>query len=642
MTTKPTNPESFTFRAEIKELLGILAHSLYTEREIFLRELISNSSDALNRVQYLKLSGEEVVDPDAELAVHVYCDPAERTLMVKDTGVGMTHAELVENLGTIAHSGARSFLASLAEGKGPSEIIGQFGVGFYSVFMVADEVRVTSRSYQPDGGAWTWISRGEDHYEVVPSDRSERGTTVWLKLKEDAAEFAEARRVEGIIHRHSDFVGYPIFLDGRVVNRQTALWRQSPAEVTEDVYNAFYRELSLDAEAPLARIHLTTDVPVQLYALLFVPADAQQQAFARREDFGLHLYVRKVLIQAHSKELLPPYLRFVEGVVDSEDLPLNVSRELVQSSQVVQRIRGVLGKKVLDRLGELAENDPARYDRFWEQFGPYLKEGVLTEPSARDKLLPLLRFRSSGVGADDWTTLADYVSRLPEGQSDIYYVVADDVTSAAASPHLEAFRARGLEVLYLVDTLDGLMMPGLAEFDGKALRNVDDPSIELPETAASAETTAAAAVAGADLDALVARFRAVLAEQASDVRPTDRLTDSPIRLVAPDDSWDHEMDRFRRVMERDWAVPPRVVELNPHHPVIRDLARLVAAGERADTVDAAITQLYENALLLEGLHPNPGHMVGRIQALIAAAVAVDRPPATPPKRRKKPGAEAAE
>ncbi len=621
MTAQP--PQSFTFRAEIRQLLDILAHSLYADREVFLRELISNASDALNRSQHLRLTGADMAEPDLDPAIRINGDTAEGTVMVRDTGVGMTHDEMVESLGTIAYSGARAFLDTLAEGGGGTDIIGQFGVGFYSVFMVAEEVRVTSRSYLPGSEAWTWISRGEDAFELVPAERSERGTTVWIKLKEDAQEFGRPDRLEGIVHRHSDFVSYPIYLDDKVVNRQTALWRQPTSEVTDDVYNAFYRELTLDPDPPLARIHMQTDVPVQLHALLFVPADAQRQAMSPRQDFGLMLYVRKILIQAYAKDLLPHYLRFVEGVVDSEDLPLNVSRESLQASPVIQRIRSVLARKVLDTLKNMAEDEPDRYEAFWRQLGPFLKEGMITESGAQEKLTPLLRFHSSHTGEAGLTPLADYVERMSSGQSDIYYVLAQDLPSATASPHLDPLRARGLEVLYLVDPLDSFLTGVLVEFDGHPLRNIDDANLSLP-TIDEAEAPAPISEEYADegqLEVLIGRFRTVLGERAVDVRGTDRLTDSPLRLVAPAEAWDHEMDRVRRLMDRDWQVPPRVVELNPRHPMIRDLTRLVAAGERAEVVDEAILQLYENGLLLEGLHPNPAQMVGRIQSLIAQAVA---------------------
>lgn len=625
MGAKKVSSKPVPFRAEIGQLLQILAHSLYTDREIFLRELISNSSDALSRVQYLMLSEADVLDPAAELAVQVFADPAEGTLIVRDTGIGMTRDELVTNLGTIAHSGARAFLDALSEGQAAADIIGQFGVGFYSVFMVADEVRVTTRSARPDESAWTWICRGQDSYELVPAEREERGTTVWLKLKEDAAEYADPQRVAAIIQRHSDFVAFPILLDGRVINRQAALWRRNPAEVSQDVADAFYRELTHDSAAPFTHIHLHTDVPVQLYALLYIPAAGRDPLLRANADFGLQLYVRKVLIEAHNKDLLPHFLRFVEGVVDTEDLPLNLSRETVQATAVLQRIRTVLTRKVLDSLNTLAAKEPARYAAFWQVYGPYLKEGVITDAAAREKLLGLLRFHSSQAGPAEGpalSSLAEYCQRLPSGQSDIYFVVAPDLASAATSPHGDAFRARGLELLYLVDPLDAMLAPAIGEFEGHLLRNVDDPSLALPDIAAlESVPEGEPAVADEELAALEDRFRTVLAERVTEVRATDRLVDSPLRLVAPAGAVDADLDRVRRLMDPDWQLAPRVLELNPQHPIIRDLARLVAAGEGEGIVATAIEQLYDNALLQEGLHPNPALMVGRVQALIGAAVA---------------------
>jgi molecular chaperone HtpG len=623
MCAKKVTPKPVPFRAEIGQLLQILAHSLYTDREIFLRELISNASDALSRVQYLMLSEADILDPSAELAIQVFADPAAGTLIVRDTGIGMTRDELVTNLGTIAHSGARAFLDALSEGQAAADIIGQFGVGFYSVFMVAEEVRVTSRSADAEETAWTWICRGQDSYELVPAEREERGTTVWLKLKTDAAEYADPQRVAAIIQRHSDFVAYPIQLDGRVINRQAALWRRSPADVADDVADAFYRELTHDTEPPFTRVHLHTDVPVQLYALLFIPVNLRDRMLRPNADFGLQLYVRKVLIEAHNKDLLPHFLRFVEGVVDTEDLPLNLSRESVQATAVLQRIRAVLTRKVLDTLSSLSTKEPERYAEFWQAYGPFLKEGVITDAAAREKLLGLLRFASSNAAEMDGTgltSLADYCQRLPEGQSDIYFVVAPDLASAATSPHGEAFRARGVELLYLVDPLDAMLAPAVGEFEGHLLRNVDDPSLALPELGTPV-TEAEPAVPDEELAALEERVRTVLAERITDVRATDRLVDSPLRLVAASGAADADLDRVRRLMDPDWQLSPRVVELNPQHAIVRDLARLVAAGEREGMVAAAIEQLYDNALLQEGLQPNPAQMVGRVQALIGAAVA---------------------
>lgn len=619
--TTPTSPEPIAFRAEIRQLLNILIHSLYTDREIFLRELISNASDALNRLQFEMLTNRDVLNPEAELAIRITADHDAHTLTIRDTGLGMTREELIENLGTIAHSGAADFLKSLQEGKKVNDIIGQFGVGFYSVFMVADEVRVTSRSYRPDATAWTWVASGGDNYSLEPADQAERGTTIQITLKEDAHEFAETWRLEQIVHKHSDFVAFPIYVGDKAeaINRQTALWRQSAAEITDEAADAFYKQLTLDFEKPLVRAHLNTDAPVQIYALLFVPAKAERGMFSLRKDHGLKLYARKILIQEYSKDLLPNFLRFMEGVVDSEDLPLNVSRETVQANRLMERIKSVLTRKVLDTLKDLAATDADKYRAFWKEYGPFIKEGMATDAGSRDRLQPLLRFHSSRTTGDDLAALADYTGRMAPEQRTIYYILGSDVKSVSRSPHLDYFRQENIEVLYLVDPLDSFMLSGLQTYEGFPLKNVDDPSLELPEKKDKDKDAAKAETPQAEFEALVARFKSKLGERITEARASERLVDSPIRLVSPDASKDHEMDRVRRMLEKDFTIPKKVVEINRSHPLIRNLAALTLQAQNELTVDDCIEQLYENGLLLEGLHPNPADMVGRIQTLMEAA-----------------------
>jgi molecular chaperone HtpG len=620
MTTAPA-PEAVPFRAEIRQLLSILVHSLYTDREIFLRELISNASDALNRLQFEMLTNRDVRDPDAELAIRVTGDPQERTLTITDTGIGMTRDELIENLGTIAHSGAAAFLQSLVEGQKVSDLIGQFGVGFYSVFMVAEEVRVTSRSYRPDAAAWTWTATGGESYTLEPADKGERGTTIRLRLKEDAQEFAEAQRLKDIIHKHSDFVSFPIYVGeaAQAVNRQTPLWRQPASEITDEAANDFYKQFTLDFEKPLARIHLHTDAPVQIYALLFVPAKAERGLFNLRKDYGLKLYSRKILIQDYCKDLLPKYLRFVEGVVESEDLPLNISREAVQSNKVMERLRGAVTHKVIDSLKDLAARDAEHYTAFWKVYAPYLKEGLATDFDARERLKPLLRFHSSRAADGGVISLAEYVGRMKPEQRAIYYLLGEDLKSVAHSPHLDYFRTEGIEVLYLVDPLDSFMLAGLQTYEGFPLKNVDDAGLDLPESKETKKEDADALPSG-EFDALAARFKAQLGERITEVRASDRLVGSPVRLVSPEDAKGQEMERVRRLLEKDYAIPKKILEVNRRHPLIKNLAALIVANEAESTVNDCIQQLYENGLLLEGLHPNPAEMVGRIQALMEAAV----------------------
>ncbi len=611
-----TSGEKLEFKAEVQQLLHILAHSLYTEREIFLRELLSNASDALNRLQFEMLTNAEVRDSDTALAIHIDFNEDAKTLTISDTGIGMTREELIENLGTIAHSGALAFLKNLEAGQRPSDIIGQFGVGFYAVFMVADEVRVTSRSYRPDAEVWTWISRGESSYTLTPGEREQRGTTVEIQLKEDATEFASAWRLEQIIKRHSDYIAFPIQVRDKVANRQTALWRQSPTEVQDEDYNDFYRQITLDFEPPLLHRHIVTDAPVSLRSVLYVPRTRERGMFRMRTDEGLRLYSRKVLILERTKDLLPEYFRFVEGVVDSEDLPLNISRESVQSNRTMGHIRKALTGRVVKALKDLADEKPEDYRIFWEQFGPYLKEGVATDFSGREDLLPLLRFHSSRSG-DGLISLAEYVARMGEDQPAIYYILSEALTSAAHSPHLDYFKGRDLEVLYLVDPLDGFMMQALREFEGKPLQNVDDAGLDLP--AAATEEPAEAADDGDAFAALTARFKDILGERVTEVRASKVLTDSPARLVSPEGTPDRDMQRVRRMLEQDYQVAPKILELNRNHRLVLNLVGLLERAPEDPRLELAIEQVFANLLLLEGLHPNPAEMAPRLQALLEAA-----------------------
>ncbi|MBN1661648.1 MAG: molecular chaperone HtpG [Anaerolineae bacterium] len=618
--TQDTNTQSFEFKAEIQQLLNILVHSLYTEREIFLRELISNAADALNRIQFIMLTDREVLDPDAELAVHVSVDEEKRTLTISDRGVGMTRDEVVQDLGTIAHSGAAAFVRQLEEQARPDvEMIGQFGVGFYSVFMVADRVRVVSRSYRPGAEAVEWVSEGSAEYRVGPAEKETRGTRIEVHLKEDAAEFAQMWRLEQAIKKHSNFVAFPIYLEGRdePVNRRTPLWRKSPQEVTGEQYVEFYRQMTLDFEEPLLHTHLVTDAPVSVRSIVYVPAKRDRGLLDLRGEHGLRLYIRNVLIQEHNRDLLPNYLRFVEGVVESEDLPLNISRETVQSSPAGRRVQRALTRKLLRELETTAADAPDRYVQFWREFGPFLKEGAVTDPATKNDLLPLLRFHSSRSG-EGLTSLAEYVERMGEGQDKIYYVLGEDLRSVARSPHLDYFFAHDVEVLYLVDPIDSFVMVSLHEYEGKPLRNVDDAELELPQAEAEA-AEGTLAVPEVEFNRLVSRCVQVLGDRVIEVRESKVLRDSPVRLVSPDDTPGREMSRVARLLGQEFEVPKRILEVNRRHPIVANLAHLVTDNPQAPAIDPTIELLYENQLLLEGLHPNPAEMIPRIQQLMEAA-----------------------
>ncbi len=645
MVTPPT-AEKHTFQAEIKRLLDILVHSLYTDRDIFLRELISNSSDALSKLQFQRLTDDNIRDADAELFIELHTDPDAKQIRIVDSGLGMTHDELIQNLGVIAQSGAASFVERMkdAENASAADLIGQFGVGFYSVFMVAERVEVTSLSYQPDAEAYTWISAGEDTYELVPAEKTTRGTEILVQLREDAAEYTNAWKLRQIIKEHSDYISFPIYIiDGakqddeseeeedqaptrEAINQQTAIWRRSPDEIEQDEYTAYFRQLTLDFDDPILTIHARGDAPIQYYALLYIPAKAEQNMLSPRKQPGLKLYTRKVLIQDYNTDLLPDYLHFVQGVVDSEDLPLNVSRESIQANPMLAKLKQVVTRKILTELKKLANNEPERYAGIWREYGAFLKHGLVSEFSDRERLLPLLRFHSS-TSPDALTTLADYVERMESvhSQEAIYYLAADNVAAAARSPHLEPFRARGIEVLYMTDNVDGFLVNALGEYEGHKLVSADSATLDLENVGELSEDEQPDPqdddVQVDALDQLLVRARNTLGEVVESVRLSKVMTSaSPVRLVAPEGAIDRHTQRVYQMLERDFETPARILEINPRHPIIRNLARRLQHGLADDAmVDNSLHLLYNNALLADGIHPNPAEMALQIQQMMALA-----------------------
>jgi molecular chaperone HtpG len=637
--------ETFNFQAEIKQVLHTLIHSLYSEREIFLRELISNRSDALNRMQFELLTNRDVVDPDAELAIWITPDEAANTLTITDTGIGMSRAELISNLGTISRSGIKAFMEQVkaSNNQVASDLIGQFGVGFYSIFMVAEQVEVISQSYLAESTPHHWLSSGDETFEVEAIDHAPRGTSVILHLKEEAKEFLKPYRLREIIKKHSNYIAFPIYLVDlnapektededeekarpKPINDQQALWRRRPTEVEEKEYHDFYRALTLDFEEPLLYSHITAEGSLQYYGVLYVPTSPERNMFSLRKEPGLKLYARKVLIQEYCTDLLPEYLQFVQGVVDSEDLPLNVSRETVQANRIMVNLKDSLTKRILRDIKRLAESeDTEKYTRFWEAFGPFIKHGIIADMENKGRLTELLRFRSTH-SQGELTSLKAYVERMKsvEGQAAIYYVVADSEAVAALSPHLEPFRARNVEVLYFADTVDSFLINALHEYDGYKLLNVDDEDLDLsaiPPNTTEEETDTPPALVEEMLDTLIERFKAVLGERVADVRISKVLTSgkNPARLVSPEGTLDRHTQRVYKMLNREYEVPQKILELNPHHTLTHNLSNLLQNDADNPLVSLSIEQIYENALLLDGLHPNPADMVARIQSLLEAA-----------------------
>ena len=605
------------FKAETKQLLDILIHSLYTEQEIFLRELISNASDALARLDFIMLTNRDVLDPEVPPEIRIRTEKDQNLLVIEDTGDGMTREELRDNLGTIARSGARAFVEAAKQSEGNlTDIIGQFGVGFYSAFMVAESIRVVSRSYQKDSEAAAWVAKGEDSFLLEDADRERRGTEVRITLKEDAKEFLEEARLKQVIKRHSDFIQYPIYIgdEKEPVNHQTALWRQNAREVEEDAYQEFYKQLTLDFTDPLTYEHMVVDAPAQMYALLFVPKDPKNLVFSPRKEPGLKLYARKVLIQEFCTDLLPQYLGFIDGVVDSEDLPLNVSRESVQSNRVMALLARLVTNKAIDMLKDLGTESPEDYAEFWKVYGQYLKEGVAVEQDKPEKLFPLLRFRTT-KNMTGWSSLDDYIENAASDQEEVYYFLGDDPSAVKYSPHMEGFRKKDIEVLVLTDPVDSFMLMQLESVKDHKLVNI--ANADLPEEE-SVETKEEEPVLDEDaISTLSERFKKLLGDRVSEVRTTNRLTDSPARLVDPAGAPEQSLQRVYQMMDKNFELPKKVLELNPRHRIIQQLAKLPEGDPK---FGLAAEQIFENTLLIEGLHPDPVSMVGRIQDLIAEAL----------------------
>ncbi len=620
MSETQSQPNAHPFQAEVQQLLNLVIHSLYSHKEIFLRELVSNASDALDKLRFRAITEPALLEGAPELEIRLRADKEKGTLTFEDTGIGMTREELMKNLGTIAHSGSREFLEQAAkQGQKDVNLIGQFGVGFYSAYLVADRVEVVSRAAGATA-AHRWVSDAKGTFVVEPAERAQRGTSVTLHLKEDQKEFLDGWRLRELVTRYSDYVSHPIKLEveaGKLetINRASALWQRPKGEISEEQAAEFYKHLSHDFEPPAAWTHFKAEGSQQFVGLLFVPKVAPFDLHTR-DSRGVRLYVKRVMVMERCEELLPQWLRFVRGVVDSEDLPLNVSRELLQDSAVVRGIKKQVVKKVLDLLEKTAREKPAEYAELWKSFGVVLKEGLALEAEYKDKLAPLLRYESSKD--QGLTSLAEYVSRMPEGQKAIYYAYGESRAALAGSPHLESLKKRGFEVLYLTDPVDEWAVKGLGEHDGKPLVSAMQADLGLEETE---DQKKARQEQGTRLKPLTDRFAEVLKEKVREVRLSDRLTDSPVCLVVPEGGTHAYMEQLLK--ERGKALPrqKRILELNPEHPLIQRLSALQEKDPSAANVGEWIELLYDQALLTEGSRPEDPNLLARRMTALLTEVA---------------------
>ncbi len=615
------NRETLGFQTEVKKLLDLMIHSLYSNKEIFLRELISNASDAADKLRFLALQDPNLYEDEPDLRIRVEFDREQRTISVTDNGIGMSREEVIDHLGTIAKSGTSQFLASLTGDQvRDSSLIGQFGVGFYSTFIVASKVEVTTRrAGTARAQGVRWISTGESDYSVETVDRPRRGTRVTLHLREGEDDFLDGWRLRAIVHKYSDHISLPIVMNSEdtekkgdeTVNRATALWTRPRKEISGAEYQEFYKHVAHDAEDALAYSHNRVEGKVEYTSLLFIPARAPFDLWDRERRRGVKLYVRRIFIMDDAEQLLPPYLRFVRGIVDSSDLPLNISREILQQDRTIDTIRSGCARKVLEILADLAEKEPEKYTRFWKEFGRVMKEGVIDVPDKRAEVARLFRFSSTRTEGNAQTlSLQEYAARKAPDQKFIYYLTADNPAAARSSPHLEALRARNIEVLLLTDPVDEWVVMHLAEFEGLPLRSVAKGDLEL-----GAETASEAAPPSSAQDALIQRLRASLDDQVKDVRSSRRLTTSACCLVMEEQELSRHLQRILESTGQKVPIQKPVLEVNLSHALLGRIEQ-EADGER---FREWAQLLLDQALLSEGGQlPDPAGFVQRLNALLLA------------------------
>ena len=608
--------ETYSFQAEVGKILDIVAHSLYSQKEVFLRELISNASDACDKLRYHSLTEPELLSGNGDFAITLAVDPKAKTLTISDNGIGMSKDDMIDALGTIAKSGTQAFVDGLKDAQSDGEdaklaLIGQFGVGFYSCFMIADKVEVVSRK-AGDTDAWRWTSNGQGAFDIESATREERGTDVIVHVKKDAKEFLEVLRIENVVKTYSDHIAQPVILksskDGeedKTLNSASALWIREKKDITADQYNEFYHHVGMAFDEPWLTLHNKVEGAISYTNLLFVPSSRPFDLFHPERKGSLKLYVNRVFITDDCEALIPGYMRFLKGVVDSEDIDLNVSREMLQHNPAVAKIRKALIKRVLNELKKKAEKASEEYATFWETFGIVLKEGIHEDIENRDRLMELVQFKSSSV--EGWTSLKDYVSRMKASQDVIYYISGADAEAAARSPQLEGFRAKGIEVLFMTDPVDEFWMPAVGMYDEKQFKSATRGDVDLSKIDGDSDDNdgddkdKAKEEMPTGMDALTAAFKVALGDKVKDVRTSSRLTDSPVCLVAEEGDMDMHLERLLKQHQQIDQGSPRVLEVNPKHLLIMNLAGVAEKQKGKDALlDDAAFLLLDQALIIEG------------------------------------------
>jgi molecular chaperone HtpG len=605
MNAETNTPQTYEYKAEIKQLLQLIIHSLYTHPEVFLRELISNAADALNKARYRQLTDDNVIDKDKEPAIRIEVDEKSQTFSIEDNGIGMTRDDLVNCIGTIARSGTLEFIKNMkGDGKKAEDLIGQFGVGFYSVFMVTDQVTVETRFAAKDATGLRWTSSGEGQYTIEEIDKPGRGTKISFKLKDSAKEYASPYTIKETIRRYSNFVDFPVYVGKDKVNTVEALWRKKEGDVKDYERHEFYKFIANDFEEPLAHLHLSVEsTDAEVKALLFIPKRAPFDLMRFNQHKTVQLYSNRVMIMDDCKKLLPEYLQFIRGVLDASGLPLNVSRETVQSSPVMDRIRKIIASKVIEWLKGMAEKDSATFLTFSKTFGPLFKRGIDMDFENRDKLIDLLRFESSQGKDGEVVSLKEYVGRMKEGQKEIYYLFGDTRKELENNPNWEYFKKHGYEVLFMTDPVDVFLMPSIGEYDKKSLKSIESEELQLPEADSPRED--------GQTKLAVDLFKEALKDEVQEVRVSKRLVDSPVTLVSSSKGMDWPMERMIKLMGRESPSTKKILEINPDHPVVRNLSRKFLGNPSDPFARKCAFQLYENARLIHDDLPSRAEYVKR-------------------------------
>lgn len=636
---------TYKFKAETHKVLNILTHSLYTNREIFLRELLSNASDALDKLRFKQSKGENVLAPELALEIKITTDKEGKVLTIQDSGIGMTRQEMQDNLGIIAKSGSEKFLKDIGDtscdssnlkidpyaeeeivendgaGTDASQIIGRFGIGFYSVFMVADKVEVYSipaletEKAADDAKAYVWTSKGSDSFTISPLDEVPgltRGTMIIIYLKDDAKEFVEEYRLENIIRRHSNFLPFSILLNDKRINTISALWREPKFSIKKEQYDEFYKFLTYDTENPFDVIHLSVDAPVQFNALLFIPEKSEDYFLDQKDQWGLDLYVRRVLIEKNRQELLPNYFAFVKGVVDTEDLPLNISRETLQENVVLKKISQTIVRQLMNHFEKMAAQDKEKYNAFWKKHGRYFKF-AFNDFVYRDRVAKLMRFISSST--DDLLSLEEYISRAKAGQKEIWYVSASSKEAAKLNPHLERFTRKGLEVLYLLEPVEEIALESLQKFNDFTFKNIETADAHALDSFADVEKKEEelpklSELEQTEFDQMLERMKEVLGDKVKDVKSTDRLSGSPA-CMASSDGVSSTMEKLMRSFQKDDSIPQKVLEINPDHSLIRSLLAIYKDDRSSKLFEEMVWGLFDNTILLDGYMNDPFQMAER-------------------------------